>query len=552
LWQNVIDHGISKKNADINDPGAVAGRTGKSVSEGTAQPTREGAESPPARSAGAVEPAETAAKPVEPTAERGEPAEAAAKPVERAAEPVEPAEAAAKPVARAAEPVEPAEAAAEPEEPTEPAPSAESVEDRAVAKAKPSMAKSSSIARSSKRPARRAPSARTAALFRAFRSRRPVDGHVQQVIKGGYEIKLRKARGFCPHSQMDLLRVDDPEAHVGKSYAFRIMQIRRGGEDVVLSRRALLEEERRDEASAVRATLVEGSVMLGRVAGTTSYGAFVDLGAGVMGLVHASELSHGHVRRVEDVVREGERVRVKILRADDSTGRISLSLRQAQDDPWKGVAQRFPTDSVHSGTVRRVTDFGAFVELADGVEALAPASEMPPRQGGWGELLQPGHSRDWLVLSVDAARRRICVTPIEEGFEAVRREALEVGAARTGRVQRVERFGVFVWLAPGRVGLMPASWTGTPRGTDLGRAFSVGAEVEVVVVELSEEGRRIRLTRKGVEIEAKPPRATSRPRGKKRAPVRDEPTPVSEPESPFGSVLADKLKAALGRIDESS
>jgi small subunit ribosomal protein S1 len=473
------------------------------------------------------------------------PAETASEPVEPTAEPVEP-------ELSDAEPAAPAPANADSAEPAEPSPNADSVEDRSAAEAKPSTVKDASIARSSKRPARRAPSARTAALFRAFRSRRPVDGRVQHVIKGGYEIKLKKARGFCPHSQMDLLRVDDPEEHIGKSYAFRIMQIRRGGEDVVLSRRALLEEARRDEASAVRATLVEGSVMLGRVAGTTNFGAFVDLGAGVMGLVHSSELSHGHVRRVEDVVREGERVRVKILRADDSTGRISLSLRQAQDDPWKDVVQRFPTDTLHPGTVRRVANFGAFVELAEGVEALAPASEMPPRQGGWGELLQPGHGRDWLVLSVDAARRRICVTPVEEGFEAVRREALEVGAVRTGRVQRVEKFGVFVWLAPGCVGLMPASWTGTPRGTDLGRAFSVGSEVEVVVVEVSEEGRRIRLARKGVEIGTEPPRATSRPRGKKRAPVRDDPPPPSEPDMPFGTVLADKLKAALGRVDESS
>ena len=123
-------------------------------------------------------------------------------------------------------------------------------------------------------------------LMRAYRSGRPVEGTILRVIKGGYEVRIGKARGFCPHSQVDLHRENHPEEQVGKSYPFRVTQLRRGGEDVVLSRRVLLEEDRADEAKAVRATLVEGAVMQGHVAGTADFGAFIDLGAGVTGLVH--------------------------------------------------------------------------------------------------------------------------------------------------------------------------------------------------------------------------------------------------------------------------
>ena len=134
------------------------------------------------------------------------------------------------------------------------------------------------------KPQRRKP--RDPAVARAFRAGLPVDGKVEKVIKGGYEIQVGRCRGFCPHSQIDLHRVDTPEEHVGKTYKFKILQMRHGGDDVVVSRRALLEADRVEEAKAVRATLIEGTIMQGRVARLADFGAFVDLGAGVTGLVH--------------------------------------------------------------------------------------------------------------------------------------------------------------------------------------------------------------------------------------------------------------------------
>jgi small subunit ribosomal protein S1 len=415
---------------------------------------------------------------------------------------------------------------------------------------------------SAKRPARprmsRSRQMRLASLFRAFRSGRPLEGTVEGAIKGGYEVKLGKVRAFCPHSQIDLQRADDPAAHVGEQYLFRITQLRRGGDDIVVSRRAILEDERKEEAKAVRATLIEGAVMQGRVAGIAEFGAFVDLGAGVMGLVHVSELAHTRVTRVGDAVKVGDLLRVKVLKLDDKSQRISLSARLAQEDPWAEVPGRIAVGAVYPGEIKRVTDFGAFVELLPGVEALAPASEFPPSRSDWREGLSSGATRDWLVLSVDAEGRRISVTPPVEGKRLEELPPLVVGGRTEGRVQRVERYGVFVWLGPGRVGLMPSAWSGTPRGEDLSRRFPIGESVEVDVVEVAEDGKRIRLAKAGVKIEPESPRRTARrtPAGQgktSRAGREESQRPAGEQSGEgFGTILADKLRAALERPDDDS
>jgi small subunit ribosomal protein S1 len=411
----------------------------------------------------------------------------------------------------------------------------------------------------SKRKNSRSHQLRLASLYRAFRSGRAVEGSVEGVIKGGFEVRIGKIRGFCPHSQIDLQRAEAPDDHVGKRYLFRISQLRRGGEDVVVSRRAILEDEKIEEAKAVRATLLEGSIMQGRVAGLADFGAFVDLGAGVMGLVHLSELSHTHVARPGDAVKVGDIVNVKILKLDEAADRISLSIRQAQKDPWSEVEDQFSIGKIHSGTVQRVTDFGAFVELAPGIEALAPASEFPPSRLGWRDGLEPGQARDWLVLSVDPGQHRISVTPPVEGMAIEDLPPMEVGASFKGKVQRVEKFGVFVWLGPGRVGLMPNAWSGIPRGEDLSRRFPVGDEIEVDVVELSSNGRRIRLAKKGVEATPAPvpngskrrPRQTQ-DRAKRPAPAAETRNGMQNGQEGFGSILADKLRAALDQPTEES
>lgn len=376
-------------------------------------------------------------------------------------------------------------------------------------------------------------------LVRAFRSGRPVDGTIVEVIKGGYTVKLGKAHGFCPHSQIDLHREDNPERQLGQTYQFRIAQLRRGGEDIVLSRRALLEEDRADEAKAVRATLIEGTVMQGRVVGTAAFGAFVDLGAGVLGLVHISELSHRRIENVEGAVKVGDSVRVRILKLKES-GRISLSIRLAEEDPWADVEKRFEVGRIYPGAVQRVADFGVFVELAPGVEALAPASELPPVPGGWKEALDVDTTHDWYVLSVDPKGRRLSVTLPGEAADAT--APLAEGAEFRGKVQRIERYGVFVWLGPGRVGLMPRAWTGAREGEDLRRRFKIGEPAEVTIVEIADDGRKIRLRKKGLTV--RPEREATAARGRSRVDRNAPPAEKPKPET-FGTSLADKLRAAL-------
>lgn len=393
------------------------------------------------------------------------------------------------------------------------------------------------------------------AIVRAHRDGTPVDGLIEKIIKGGYEIRVGACRGFCPHSQMDIHRVEDPEGHVGKTFAFRILQ--RRGDDLVLSRRALLEESRLEESKAVRATLIEGHVMQGRVARIAEFGAFVDLGAGVTGLVHVTELSHARIARVEDAVQPGDRVMVKITKLDEETGRIGLSIRQALADPWEGLEDRLRPGTPVSGTVKRLAEFGAFVEIAPGVEALAPAREFPPVAGGWRSLCEPGTSREWTVLSHEVAKRRVSVIPVVGEAFLSRDEQPVPGTTRKGLVQRAEGFGLFVWLGPGHVGLVPRVWTGTPPGARLETKFPQGAEIEVDIVDVLDDGRKIRLGVTGVdrapgdveEPRKAPPRekAPRREAESRREPPRP-PAPSESPEAPaFGTSLGDLLRAAMDR-----
>jgi small subunit ribosomal protein S1 len=365
---------------------------------------------------------------------------------------------------------------------------------------------------------------------------------------------------------MDLHRVENAEEHVGKTYPFKILQLRRGGEDVVLSRREILEAVHSDEMKAVRATLIEGAVMTGRVARLTEFGAFVDLGAGVTGLVHLTELAHGRVVRGSDIVSVGDRVPVKITRLDDATGKISLSVKQAVTDPWESVPSSFVVGKAYHGKLKRFADFGAFVELRREVEALAPAREFPPSAGGWREGLVVEGSSDWVVIAVDAERRRITVVPAFTGWEALLNATLQPGVQLTGKVIKAEVFGVFVWLGPGRVGMVPRVWSGSGDGPGFEQRFPAGTDLAVEVVDVAEDEKRIRLSVVGVDREAaeaaraeamrpKPVPAERRPQTDRKRPAdrprrREEAqTPVQPPDpgTGFGSQMGEALRAALKR-----
>ena len=276
----------------------------------------------------------------------------------------------------------------------------------------------------SRRLARGAAGARQ--LEDAFHSRLPVEGKVEKAIKGGYEVRVGHARGFCPFSQIDLYRTE-PATHEGRVYEFRIIEYKDGGRNLVLSRRALLEEAQKASAAAVRAAIVPGAIVAGRVASVREFGAFVDLGGGVQGLLHVSEMGWSRVSDPSHLVKPGDEITVKVLSVDESKQKISLGLKQLSEDPWSRVADTYAVGQVRIGRVTRVTDFGAFVELEPGIEGLAHASTFPPtaRREEWAAELAPGKPVVLEILSIDVDKKRIGVALVPEG--SVRARAVEGG-----------------------------------------------------------------------------------------------------------------------------
>jgi small subunit ribosomal protein S1 len=383
--------------------------------------------------------------------------------------------------------------------------------------------------------------ARGAATLRqledAYESGLPVEGKVERAVKGGFEVTIARQRAFCPFSQIDTLRTE-PAVHEGQVYEFRIIEFRNGGRDLVVSRRVLLEAQQRAVADAVRKSVVAGAVMSGRVASVRDFGAFIDLGGGVQGLLHVSEMGWSRVDDMSQVLKAGDEITVKVLRVDDDRQKISLGVKQLSEDPWSRVAATYEVGQVHAGCVTRVTDFGAFVELEPGIEALAHSSTFAPtgRSGGWSRQVAVGMTGTFEILSIDAGKKRIGVALLPEGSARAGRASsasgIVPGARLTGVVERHEKFGVFVFLAPGRTGLIPLSETGLAKEADVVKAFPAGSQVTVIVLEVDSEGRRIRLSAKAV----------------KDAEEAQEVREYSEREAApagFGSSLGDKLRGAL-------
>jgi small subunit ribosomal protein S1 len=377
-------------------------------------------------------------------------------------------------------------------------------------------------------------------LENAFEAGLAVEGRVESVNKGGYEVRIARERAFCPLSQIDTARTADPAIHVGKTYTFRIIEYKDGGKSIVVSRRKLLEEEQQANAAAVRQSIVPGAVLPGRVVSVLDFGAFVDLGGGIQGLLHVSEMSWSRATTPGEMVAHGDQITVKVLRVDESTGKISLGLKQLQDDPWSTAGTTYSVGQILSGRVTRLAEFGAFVELAPGIEALAHASTFPPtgRPDAWTKSVPVGTTAAFEILSVDPAQKRLGVALVQEGTArsaapTTPQGAFAPGTIVTGKVERHEKFGVFVFLSPGRTGLMPLSETGLDRGADVVKAFPIGSEVEVAVTESDASGRRIRLSKNAV--------AQQREQAELREyAARQDATPSKS----LGS-LADALRGAL-------
>jgi len=254
-------------------------------------------------------------------------------------------------------------------------------------------------------------------LEAAAHSGLPVEGRVEKIVKGGFEVRIGGKRAFCPFSQIDVIR-SEPATHEGRVYEFRITEFKEGGRNVIVSRRALLEEKQRAQAADVRRSVVPGAVLEGRVVSVRDFGAFVDLGAGVQGLLHVSEMGWSRVSDPSRMLKPGDEVTVKVLRIDDE--RIALGLKQLTDDPWATVAEKYAIGQMCTGRVVRIEPFGAFVELEPGVEALAHVSTFAPtgRADEWKTRLPLDAVSVFEVMSVDPEKRRIGVALVQDAREA--------------------------------------------------------------------------------------------------------------------------------------
>lgn len=343
------------------------------------------------------------------------------------------------------------------------------------------------------------------ALRGAFANLVPVEGKITGRNKGGYDVSIAGMRAFCPMSQIDLAFPRNVDAYLGKTYRFRITELSDDLTTMVVSRAAVLKEERQQSEAQAWQRITTGAVVEGEVKSIRDFGVFVDLG-GVDGMVHVSELSHRVGVRPSQVVKQGQRVTVKVLEADRAKNRIALSIKALETDPWQAAREQFLPGSAFTGTVARKTEFGIFVELAPGVDGLVHVSQLPPGQRLDDEMFTPGATITGWVKEFDQQRRRISLTMRELATSDPWADAATrypVGTLIEGTVERTAAFGVFVAIEPGLTGLIPASETDVPRGGDLAGRFVPGSKVSAAVLSVDPERKRISLSvKKGKESKA--------------------------------------------------
>lgn len=262
-------------------------------------------------------------------------------------------------------------------------------------------------------------------LEQAWQAGVPVEGVVEKEIKGGYEIKLGgTARAFCPYSQIALRRVENPEALIGTRLTFRISEYAENGRNIIVSRRALLEEEQQRLKEEAQAGISVGMTVTGTVISLQDYGAFVDIG-GLDGLLPISEIGWSRVKDVREVLSVGQQLQVVVKSIDSEKDRISLSIKDTLADPWDQVAERYPEGSFHTGTVARLDTFGAFVTLSDGVDGLLHISKLGAgkRINHPREVVKEGEQIEVKIESIDLGNRRISLAPAGPARAAAEEEA---------------------------------------------------------------------------------------------------------------------------------
>jgi len=340
-------------------------------------------------------------------------------------------------------------------------------------------------------------------LEKALQTGEKVQGVITGKVKGGLTVMVKGIRAFLPGSLIDLRPVKDTTPYEGKQMEFKVIKLDRKRNNVVVSRRAVLEETVGAEREALLATLTEGAIVKGIVKNITDYGAFVDLG-GIDGLLHITDLAWRRVKHPSEVVNVGDEVTAKVLKFDAEKNRVSLGLKQLGDDPWVGISRRYPRGTRLFGKVTNITDYGAFVEIEPGIEGLVHVSEMDwtNKNVHPSKVAQVGDEVEVMILEIDEERRRISLGMkqcMPNPWEDFARE-YKKGDRVKGVIKSITDFGVFVGLPGGIDGLVhlsDLSWT-LP-GEEAVKRFKKGDEVETVVLGIDVERERISLGIKQLE-----------------------------------------------------
>ena len=331
----------------------------------------------------------------------------------------------------------------------------------------------------------------------AFEGEETIEGKISGKVKGGFTVDIEDIRAFLPGSLVDVRPVRDPAYLEGKDLEFKIIKLDRKRNNIVVSRRAVVESEFSAEREALLERLEEGVIVKGVVKNLTDYGAFIDLG-GIDGLLHITDMAWKRVRHPSEVVNVADELDVRVLRFDRERNRVSLGLKQLGDDPWSDLSRRYPVGARLFGTVSNITDYGCFVEIEDGVEGLVHVSEMDwtNRNVNPAKVVHTGDEVEVLVLDIDEDRRRIslgmkqCKTNPWESFAATQNKGDKV----TGTIKSITDFGIFIGLEGGIDGLVHLSdITWQEAGEDAVRNFRKGEEIEAVVLAVDPERERISL-----------------------------------------------------------
>ena len=334
-------------------------------------------------------------------------------------------------------------------------------------------------------------------LEKALETGELVTGTVTGKVKGGLTVMTNGIRAFLPGSLVDTRPVKDTTPYEGKTMEFKVIKLDRKRNNVVLSRRAVVEASMGEERAKLLETLKEGAIVKGIVKNITDYGAFVDLG-GIDGLLHITDLAWRRVRHPSEVLEKGQEITAKVLKFDQEKNRVSLGIKQLGEDPWIGIARRYPQGTRLFGKVTNITDYGAFVEIEAGIEGLVHVSEMDwtNKNVDPKKVVQLGEEVEVMVLEIDEERRRISLgmkqckpNPWEE-FAATHQK----GDTVKGQIKSITDFGVFIGLEGGIDGLVhlsDLSWT--EPGEEAVRKYKKGEELEAVVLSIDVERERISL-----------------------------------------------------------